>query len=96
MGRFSRRLVAATLSAGLFVVHARAQQAQTDSSTIAPDGTAYVTRVVPVPTTVSPEAQKLLARVVSDAAKPATLQERRTGTDKWQTGAGEAFKKIYP
>ena len=96
MGRFSRRLVAAALSAGVFVVHAWAQQAQTDSSTIAPDGTAYVTRVVPVPTTVSPEAQKLLARVVSDAAKPATLQERRTGTDKWQTGAGEAFKKIYP
>ena len=67
-----------------------------DSSKIAPDGTAYVTRVVPVPTTVSPEAQKVLARVESDAALPETLEERRTGTDKWQAGVGEQFKKLYP
>jgi epsilon-lactone hydrolase len=69
---------------------------QTNSSTIAPDGTAYVTRIVPVPTTISPEAQKMLARVVSDASVPQTLEQRRTGTDKWQAGAGEASKKIYP
>jgi epsilon-lactone hydrolase len=68
----------------------------TDSSKIGPDGTAYVTRVVPVPPTVSPEAQKVLARVVSDANVPQTLEQRRTGTDKWQAGAGEASKKLYP
>jgi epsilon-lactone hydrolase len=68
----------------------------TDSSKIGPDGTAYVTRVIPVPTTISPEAQKMLARVESDAAVPQTLEERRTGTDKWQAGVGEAFKKMYP
>ena len=62
---------------------------QTDSSKIGPDGTAYVTRVVPVPSTISPEAQKVLARVVSDAAVSQTLEQRRTGTDKWQAGAGE-------
>ena len=67
-----------------------------NSSKIAPDGTAYVTRVVPVPTTISPEAQQMLARVESDAAVPQTLEERRTGTDKWQTGVGEQFKKLYP
>jgi acetyl esterase/lipase len=71
-------------------------QQQTDSSKIAPDGTAYVTRVVPVPTTISPEAQKMLARVVSDSAVPQTLEQRRTGTDKWQARAGEASKKLYP
>ncbi len=65
---------------------------QTDSSKIAPDGTAYVTRVVPVPTTISPEAQKVLARVVSDAVVPQTLEQRRTGTDRWQAGAGEALR----
>ncbi len=70
--------------------------AQTDSSKIMPDGTAYVTRVVPVPATVSPEAQKMLARVVSDADVPQTLEQRRAGTDKWQAGAGEASKKLYP
>src|SRR5579859_6767912 len=73
-----------------------AKSKQTDSSKIAPDGTAYVTRIVPVPTTVSPEAQKVLARVVSDAAVPETLEQRRTATDKWQAGAGDAAKKLYP
>jgi epsilon-lactone hydrolase len=68
---------------------------QADSSKIAPDGTAYVTRVAPVPTTISPEAQKMLARVESDGALPQTLAERRTGTDKWQAGVGEQFKKLY-
>jgi epsilon-lactone hydrolase len=67
-----------------------------NSSKIAPDGTAYVTRVVPVPTTISPEAQQMLARVESDAAVPQTLEERRTGTNKWQAGVGEQFKKLYP
>lgn len=74
--------------------YASAQQA--DSSRIGPDGTAYVTRVVPVPTTISPEAQKMLSRIVSDAAVPETLEQRRTGTDRWQAGAGEASKKLYP
>jgi acetyl esterase/lipase len=49
-----------------------------------------------VPSTISPEAQKVLARVVSDAAVSQTLEQRRTGTDKWQAGAGEASKKLYP
>ena len=69
---------------------------QKDSSQIDANGTAYVTRVVPVPDTISPEAQKMLSHVVSDAAVPQTLEQRRTGTDKWQSGAGDASKKIYP
>jgi acetyl esterase/lipase len=68
----------------------------TDSSRIAADGTAYVTRVVPVPGTISPEAQKVVARVQSDAAVPETLEERRAKTDNWQASAGEATKQIYP
>jgi len=85
----------------LGVAAASAQQADNaapgkDSSTIGPDGTAYVTRVVPVPATISPEAQKVLARVVSDAEVPTTLEQRRTGTDKWQNGAGELSKQMYP
>jgi monoterpene epsilon-lactone hydrolase len=69
---------------------------QMDSSKIAPDGTAYVTRVVPVPSTITPEAQKVLGRVESDAAVPQTLEQRRTATDKWQAGAGDESKKLYP
>jgi monoterpene epsilon-lactone hydrolase len=67
-----------------------------NSSVIAPDGTATVTRIVPVPTTISLEAQKMLARPASDKAAPQSLAERRSGTDKWQAGAGEAFRKLYP
>src|ERR1700743_1687243 len=60
---------------------------QADSSKIAEDGTAYITRIVPVPGTVSPEAQKLLARPASDAAgPPRTVQQDREGTDRWQNG----------
>src|SRR5258708_1761646 len=69
---------------------------ETNSRTIASDGTAHVNRIVPVPTTVSPEAQKMLARYESDASVPRTLEQRRTGTDQWQAGVGEQFKRLYP
>lgn len=80
----------ATLAASCGVAQHR------DSSKIDQDGTAYVTRVVPVPKTISPEAQRRLARVVSDVPVPQTLAQRREGTDKWQAGAGEVSKKLYP
>jgi monoterpene epsilon-lactone hydrolase len=86
---------------GIAVSGGLAQQATsggpvTDSSKIGPDGTAYVTRVVPVPKTVSAEAQRMLGRVASDANVAQTLEQRRMGTDTWQAGAGEVSKKIYP
>jgi epsilon-lactone hydrolase len=67
---------------------------QTNSSVIDADGTAHITRVVPVPTTISPEAQTSLRRPAG--AENQTLAERRTGTDAWQTRAGEASLKAYP
>jgi len=67
-----------------------------NSSYIDADGTAHVTRVVPVPDTVSPEARHDLARRVSDAPVHRTLEERRSGTDKWQNGAGEKSRQVYP
>src|SRR6266853_3304400 len=48
---------------------------QTNSSKIAADGTAYVTRIVPVPATISPEAQKVLARAESDVKVPYSLEQ---------------------
>ncbi len=85
--------------AALLVARGYAQQPtppQTDSSFIDEHGTAHVTRVVPVPKTISPEAQARLARPASDANVPQTLEQRRTGTDKWQIGAGEKSRAIYP
>ena len=89
-----RRMVVGLVAMALVPMCGAAQQ--TDSSKILPDGTAVVTRVVPVPKTVSPEAQAMLARVVSDANLPTPLQQRRIGTDRWQAGAGEVSKRLYP
>lgn len=69
---------------------------QTDSSYIDANGTAHVTRVVPVPETVSPEARKSLARQVSDAPSHETLADRRSHTDTWQAGAGKQALALYP
>lgn len=67
-----------------------------DSSVIDADGTARVTRVVPVPETISPEAQQFLRRQVSDAEKKQTVAQQRAGTDAWQAAAGKAFEAMYP
>jgi epsilon-lactone hydrolase len=69
---------------------------QSDTSYIDANGAAHITRLIPVPTTVSPQAQKNLARQVSDANKPQTLAERRSGTDTWQARAGATSKAVYP
>ena len=69
---------------------------QADSSYIDANGTAHVTRIIPVPETISPEAQRLLARPASDAPHPETLAERRSHTDTWQARAGAASKAAYP
>ena len=67
---------------------------QRNSSVVDADGTAHVTRVVPIPGGLSAEAQAMLRNSKPDA--PQTLEERRAGTDRWQTGAGEASRGVYP
>ena len=90
------RLVLGVMAVSLMTAGVLGQEHK-DSSVIAPDGTVYVTRVMPVPQTVSPEAQKMLGRVMSDAAGPAaTVQQDRAGVDKWQAGAGVVSEKMYP
>jgi acetyl esterase/lipase len=67
-----------------------------DTSYIDAEGTAHVSRVVPVPQTVSPEAQKLLDRKISDSSEPQSLADRRSNTDKWQNATGQRFQQMYP
>ena len=83
-------------SAAVAAQHTASTPPQFDSSYIDQDGTAHVTRVVPVPETVSPEAQKSLARQVSDAQKPESLAERRSKTDAWQARAGRESRSLCP
>ena len=73
-----------------------AQAPNSDTSYIDPNGIAHITRVIPIPPDLSPEAKKMLARPISDALKPQTLAERRHSTDIWQAHAGEVARGIFP
>jgi acetyl esterase/lipase len=75
---------------------AAAQAPNTDTSFIDADGTAHVTRVVPVPTTISVQAQKYLAQPMPDQGPEQTLAQRRTMTDAFTAGARVAWSKICP
>ena len=67
-----------------------------DTTSIAPDGTAYITRVIPVPTTVSPEAQKQIARQISESDVPSTLADDRHTTDLHRATLGKLALAKYP
>jgi monoterpene epsilon-lactone hydrolase len=73
-----------------------AQAPTRDSSYIDAKGTAHITRVVPLPQSLSPQAKASLAHRVSDANSPQTLEDRRHGTDVWQARAGAASRAVYP
>lgn len=61
-----------------------------------PDGTAHLTRVVPIPLTVSPEARKSLARPVADPPVGETLAAKRARTDAYHHTDAEAYLAQYP
>jgi epsilon-lactone hydrolase len=67
-----------------------------DSATFDSDGTAHITRVVPMPSTISPEAQKWLASLTQRKSGPETLAERRARTDAWRAQDSAEARKIYP
>lgn len=69
---------------------------QSDSSFIDAQGTAHITRVVPVPDTLSPEAQKAVAVVIPDTPEPDDLARRRAQASAWQVNGGEQMRRIYP
>ena len=67
-----------------------------DTSYIDAQGTAHVTRVVPIPEDLSPQARKLLARPVPDQGPPQSLAERRRLTDAYTARARVEWTKICP
>lgn len=66
-----------------------------DTCTVDPDGTAHITRVVPVPKTISPGAQEFISRPGPSGPEP-TLAERRARTDRFRTERAAEACKIYP
>ena len=74
-----------------------AEQAPTrDTSYIDAQGTAHVTRVVPVPQDLSPQAQKLISRQVPDEAPPQSLAERRASQDANDQRHKAEWTKLCP
>jgi monoterpene epsilon-lactone hydrolase len=67
-----------------------------DTSYIDASGTAHVTRVVPVPETISPEARKSISRAEPDQGPPQPLEARRKGTDAYTARARVEWTKICP
>ena len=67
-----------------------------DTSYIDTQGTAHVTRIVPVPKTISAEAQRSLSRQMPDQGPPQSLAERRRGTDGYTARARVEWSRLCP
>jgi epsilon-lactone hydrolase len=67
-----------------------------DTATFDADGTTHVSRVVPMPSTVSPEAQTWLASLEQKPARAQTLAERRASTDEWRAKDSAEAEELYP
>jgi len=69
---------------------------QTDSASFDSDGAAHINRVIPMPSTISQEAQKWLASLTEKKSPPQTLAERRIATDAWRKQDSAEARKLYP
>jgi len=67
-----------------------------DSATFDADGTAHITRTIPMPSTISPEAQKWLESLTHKKSGPQTLAERRAATDQWRAEGSAEARKHFP
>lgn len=75
---------------------AQAPAVAVDSATFDADGTAHVTRVVPMPSTVSPEAQKYLEGLSHRSTAAESLENRRKRTDEWRVKQAAEAERLYP
>src|SRR5271157_3300516 len=69
---------------------------QKDSATFDADGTAHITRIIPMPSTVSPEGQKWLESLTQEESGPQSLAEQRKGTDAWRAEGTAEARKYFP
>ncbi len=76
--------------------HAQKPTANPDTATFDPDGTAHITRMVPMPDTVSREAQQWLKEIESEAPQPSDLAEIRKRTDDWRHRQSAEAKRLFP
>lgn len=67
-----------------------------DSATFDADGAARITRIIPMPSTASPEAQKWLESLTHKKFGPQSLAEQRASTDKWRAEGSADARKHFP
>ncbi|HEY6852395.1 MAG TPA: alpha/beta hydrolase fold domain-containing protein [Terracidiphilus sp.] len=67
-----------------------------DTSYIDAEGTAHVTRVVPVPPDLSPQARDFLLRKIPDQGPQESLEHRRAQMELSAARAQEAWSKLCP
>jgi monoterpene epsilon-lactone hydrolase len=84
-------LVALTILASLSCGHRRENSARFDR-----DGTARIRRTIPMPSTVSPEAQAWLASLTRKKSSARSLAEIRAATDEWRKSDSAEARKLYP
>ena len=101
-----QRFVAMTVSLALLLpaaaVRGDAQGTSTrkasnpDSATFDPDGTVHLKRVVPIPATVSPQAQQWLKEIEGGPNQAKNLSEQRTRTDTWRKRDSDVARERFP
>jgi len=67
-----------------------------DTSYIDENGVAHVTRIVPVPQTISIPSQHFLRRAEPDQGPPQSLEERRKSTDAYTSRARQDWTAVCP
>ncbi|HTV05467.1 MAG TPA: alpha/beta hydrolase fold domain-containing protein [Acidobacteriaceae bacterium] len=87
---------AMVVCAGMVMAQTPRTGPKKDTSVIDAQGTAHVTRVVPVPENLSPLAKKWVGKPASDVEKKESVAEQRRQTDAWQEKAGAQAKLMYP
>lgn len=92
----SRISVFGLISFSLLLQACSRSQPVGNTATFDADGTAYITRVIPMPSTISPEAQTWLDSLARRKYAPATLAERRASTDKWRAEDSAEARKLFP
>ena len=92
-----RKAILGTLAFALSsIASAQTSAPALDTATFDADGTAHLTRVIPMPNNISPEAQTWLASLTLKKHDPQTLEQRRTSTDEWRKRQSAEARRLYP
>ena len=73
-----------------------AEAPNSDTSYIDAQGTAHVTRVVPVPAALSFQSRYFLSRAIPDQGPPEPLEQRRKQTDEYTAHARVEWDQVCP